>query len=355
MAQGKVYRNSNNLTTPPAIQGPEVSATWRRTCRGEVLMTVQMPQDTVDSEVYVKTPRGHSAVTMDPWTSSTWRKPWNKYHTPNKVTKDKLNRFAQQKTYKSISLNRTAGRQGQDRRSSWSPRPTRKYNPRALGLISGPCPSHFSRQVQLNKVRKEEDEECDPNPRKRAREATPFATGHIDDLKKMTKTVKPIYEGFWYTSNQDILARLDQAAKKLKKRRNAQLQDNQEDDNAMPATPNLVKSYSLGDEPIGHHVPECSKETLQDTLKEVIHSTPVEPLTGPPKIVHPFPEVSPQTLLPPPPGILANFSVKLNSITKMHTGPPPKAAQMLTALTTQPKVIIKRMLPEEIQSHTNSA
>ena len=109
----------------------------------------------------------------------------------------------------------------------------------------------------------------------------------------------------------------------------------------MPATPNLEKSCSLGNEPMGHHVLECSKETLQDTLKEVI-CTPVEPLTGPPKIVHPFPEVTPRTLLPPPPGILANFSVKLNSIDKMHTGPPPKAAQMLTTLTTQPKVIIKR-------------
>ena len=53
MTQGKVYRNSSNLTTPPAIQGPEVSATWRRTCRAEVLMTVRMPQDTVDSGVYV--------------------------------------------------------------------------------------------------------------------------------------------------------------------------------------------------------------------------------------------------------------------------------------------------------------
>ena len=63
-------------------------------------------------------------------------------------------------------------------------------------------------------------------------------------------------------------------------------------------------------------------------------STPVEPLTGPPKIVHPFPEIGPQTLLPPPPGILANFSVKLNSVTKMHTGPPPKEVQMLTTLTT---------------------
>ena len=171
----------------------------------------------------------------------------------------------------------------------------------------------------------------------------------------MTKTVKPIYEGFWYNSDQDILARLDQAARKLKEKRAAQLQDNQEDDTAMPVTPNLEKSCSLCDEPIGHHVLQCSKETLQDTLKEVIHSTPVEPLMGPPKIVHPFPEVGPQTLLPPPPGIPANFSVKLNSIAKMHTGPPPKEAQMLTALTTQPKVMLKRMSPEEIWNHTSSA
>ena len=434
-------------------------------------MTVRMPQDTVDSEVYVKTPRGHSAVTMDPWTSSTWRKPWNKHHTPNRVTKDKLNRFAQQKTHKGISLNKTARRQGQNRRSSWSPKPTKKYNPRALGLISGPCPSHSSRQVQLNKIRKE-DEECGPNTRKRAREATPFttyeaplvvssdeeedqdetsptsppdhekghptvheyqpkspvypppsdssdeedfssmpdlvtpegmspvpdhyddsgyeaqgttlanvsankdsfqdkdrqktlaqalekelhkapwqkqpATGPIDDLKSLTKTVKPVYEGFWCDSDQDILARLDQAARKLKEKRAAQLQDNQEDNTAIPVTPNLEKSCSLCNEPIGHHVLQCSKETMQDTLKEVIHSTPVEPLTGPPKIVHPLPEVGPQTLLPPSPGIPANFLVKLNSIAKMHTGPSPKEAQMLTALTTQPKVMLKRMSPEEI-------
>ena len=86
-----------------------------------------------------------------------------------------------------------------------------------------------------------------------------LATGPLDDLKKMTKTVKPIYEGFWYNSDQDILARLDQASKKLKKRRSAQIQDNQENDNAMPATPNPVKSYSLGDEPIVHHVPRVLK------------------------------------------------------------------------------------------------
>ena len=146
----------------------------------------------------------------------------------------------------------------------------------------------------------------------------------------MTKTVKSIYEGFWYNSDQGILARLDQTARKLKKRRKAQLQDNQEDNTAVPATPNLERSCSLCNEPTGHHVLQCSKETLQDTLKEVIHSTPMEPLMGPPEIVHPFPEIGPQTLLPPPPGILANFSVKLNSITKMPTGPPPKEAHILT-------------------------
>ena len=118
-----------------------------------------------------KTPRGHSAVNLDPWTSSTWRKPWNKHHTPNKVTKDKLSRFTQQKTHRGISLNKTAGRQGWSKRSNWSPRPNKGHNPRAFGLISGPCMSLSSRQQKLNRVRKEE---ASPNPRKRIREATPF-------------------------------------------------------------------------------------------------------------------------------------------------------------------------------------
>ena len=71
----------------------------------------------------------------------------------------------------------------------------------------------------------------------------------------MTKTVKPIYEGFWYDSDQDILARLDQVARKLKEKRAAQLQDNQEDATAVLVTPNLEKSCSLCNEPIGHDVP----------------------------------------------------------------------------------------------------
>ena len=161
-------------------------------------MTVWMPQDTVNSEVYVKTPRGHSAVNMDPWTSSTWRKPWNKQHTPNKVTKDKLSRFTQQKTHRGISLNRAAGRQGWSKRSNWSPRPNKDHNPRAFGLISGPCMSPSSRQQKLNKVRKE----ASPNPRKRAREATPFnphdaplvISSDEEEQDKTSPTSPPDYE-----------------------------------------------------------------------------------------------------------------------------------------------------------------
>ena len=171
MAQRNTYRNCSSLTTPPAIQGPEVSASWKRTRTGDVLMTVQMPQDTVNSEVYVKTPRGHSAVSMDPWTSSTWRKPWNKHHTSNKVTKDKLSRFTQQKTHRGISLNRTAGRQGRSKRSIWFPRPNKDHNPRAFGLISDPCTSPSSRQQKLNKVRKEE---ASPNPKEESKGSNPF-------------------------------------------------------------------------------------------------------------------------------------------------------------------------------------
>ena len=181
------------------------------------------------------------------------------------------------------------------------------------------------------------------------------AKGPLEDLEKIVKTVKPIYDGFWCDRDQDIINRLDLAARRLKEKRAAQLQDNKEDDTAIAATSNLGRGCSLCDEPLGHHALQCTKETLQDTLKEVIHSTPVEPLTGSPKVIHPFPQVSPQALLPPPPGILANFSVKLNSVTKMCTGPPSKEAQMLTAMATQPRVVVKKLSPEEIQSYTSSA
>ena len=77
------------LKSPPSIYGAEVSAEWKRTYKGEVIMTVRMPSDTVDTEVYIEIPRGHLGIQMDPWMSSTWRKKWSTHHSPNKVTKDK--------------------------------------------------------------------------------------------------------------------------------------------------------------------------------------------------------------------------------------------------------------------------
>ena len=78
------------FSCPPAVHGYEVTAHWRRTHKGEVLMTVKMPKHTVDTELYVKTSKGHSGIVMDPWTSFCWRKTWSRQHTPNKVTKAKL-------------------------------------------------------------------------------------------------------------------------------------------------------------------------------------------------------------------------------------------------------------------------
>ena len=142
------------LNSPPSIHGPEVSAEWKRNQKGEIIMTVSMPLDAVDSEVYIKIPRGHSGILMDPWTSSTCRKRWSTYHSPNKVTKDKLNRFNQERTHQCISLYKAAGRQRQLRNSCWSPRPNRKQNPHAFGLIADhPSGTTSARQHKLNKVR----------------------------------------------------------------------------------------------------------------------------------------------------------------------------------------------------------
>ena len=119
--------------------------------------------------------------------------------------------------------------------------------------------------------------------------------------RKLWKVVKPIYEGFWHDRDQDIIDRLHQAAKRLKEKRAAQLQDNKEDDTAVPATSNLERSCSLCDEPIGHLVLQCTKETLQDTLKDVTHSTPSWTLDRSPKDCPPISWNWPTNLAAPSP------------------------------------------------------
>ena len=390
------------LKSPPSIYGAEVSAEWKRTYKGEVIMTVRMPSDTVDSEVYIKTPRGHSGIQMDPWMSSTWRRKWSTNHSPNKVTKDKLEKFNKEKTHRCISLHRTAGRQKMFKISYWSPRPNRRQNFHA---------DHPSvKQCQLNKVRYRSSSKMEKSPRKRFREMSPARSwsdpviiassdeetetedefqldalspqsppdherGHqpleyvpkspvypppddssdssvpdletpreqmspvqeklkepdhtthmtvpadanadldhfkdtdrqdtlgkqldkelneapwnpeagqqaLEKMEKIAKTIKPAYEGFWYHNDSDILHRLNEAAKKLKDRQAEMKKDainevSQKEDQVSPSD----KCYTCH-RPVGHHLHECSKKSLQHDLKEVLHEVPVEPLTGPPK------------------------------------------------------------------------
>ena len=95
---------------------------------------------------------------------------------PDQVTKDKLNKFNQERTNRHISLHRTARRQKQFRNSYWSPRPNRKQHPLPYGLNAG-HPS--AKQHKLNKVRHRSSSGMEKSPRKRTREMSP--TGSLTD------------------------------------------------------------------------------------------------------------------------------------------------------------------------------
>ena len=112
--------SSTTLTTPPPIVGMEVSARWKRTWKGEVVMTIVMPESVIDTELYVKTPKEHISIQMDPWMSCSWKRTWSSSHPPNTQTKEKMREYRLQKAGRRISLFRTAGN---FRNSHWSPRP----------------------------------------------------------------------------------------------------------------------------------------------------------------------------------------------------------------------------------------
>ena len=73
------------------------------------------------------------------------------------------------------------------------------------------------------------------------------------------------------------------------------------------------------------------------------------PQTGPPKVIPPMPYSKHDITVPPPLEIPANFSIKLKSVAKMRTGPPPQKAKMLVDLVTRPKLIVKKLTPDEVQ------
>ena len=75
---------------------------------------------------------------------------------------------------------------------------------------------------------------------------------------------------------------------------------------------------------------------------------PVTLQTGPPKVIPPTP-YSEHDLIVPPPQVPTNFRIKLKSVAKMRSGPPPQKAKMLVDLVTGPKLIIRKLTPEEVQ------
>ena len=107
-------------------------------------------------------------------------------------------------------------------------------------------------------------------------------------MEEISKTVKPVYEGFWKRSDKDILSRLDEAVKKLNDRRTEMksyiTEEAHQQENQVSPSDRFVTCKCLMEQ----HLMKCSRDTLQHDLKEMIHQIPVEPLTAPPKTVHPF-------------------------------------------------------------------
>ena len=165
MAQRKEFCISRTFSSPSPVVNPEVSVQWTRDGRGEVLISLKVPQDIVDAELFMKTTKGHFGILMDLWSSSIWRKYWSQWHTPNKITKEKIWCLRQVKAERRISLHRTAGQTSLTKRLTWKTAPP-QYNPRAEGLLdqNDPWPKGAGKiQRKLNKVRFES------RPRKRQR------------------------------------------------------------------------------------------------------------------------------------------------------------------------------------------
>ena len=73
------------------------------------------------------------------------------------------------------------------------------------------------------------------------------------------------------------------------------------------------------------------------------------PQTGPPKVIPPMAYSKHDITVPLSLEILANFSIQLKSVAKMRTGPPLQKAKMLVDLVTRPKLIVKKLTPDEVQ------
>ena len=146
------------------------------------------------------------------------------------------------------------------------------------------------------------------------------------------------------------MSRLDAASEKLKDKRGS-TQKEAPDESSPNEQDGLDAEDSHPSRPESPSLLTSTRNDLRDNLKDAISNVPVEPMTpqtGPPKIP-PMPYSEHDIMVPPPLEIPANFSIKLKSVVKMRTGPPPQKAKMLVDLVTQPRLTIKKMTPEEVQ------
>ena len=167
----------------------------------------------------------------------------------------------------------------------------------------------------------------------------------------MIDKATPVYEGFWRDNNLGILSRLDAASEKLKEKR-CSAQKEAPDESSPNEQDGLDAEDPHPSKPESPSLLTSTQNDLRDNLKDAISSVPVEPMTpqtGPPKVIPPMPYSEHNIMVPPPLEILANFSIKLKSVAKMRTGPPPQKAKMLVDLVTEPKLTIKKLRPEEVQ------
>ena len=153
----------------------------------------------------------------------------------------------------------------------------------------------------------------------------------------MIPKATPVYEGFWKNSDLDILSRLDAASEELKAKRKTQKETPEE---SSPHGQNKIDEIDEEDphpdRPESPSLLKSSQNDLKDNLEDAISHIPMEPVTpqtGPPKVIPPTP-YSEHDFVVPPPQILTNFRIKLKSVVKMRTGPPPQKAKVLVDLVT---------------------
>ena len=173
----------------------------------------------------------------------------------------------------------------------------------------------------------------------------------LTKLGDMIPKATPVYEGFWKNSDLDILLRLDVASEELKAKRSKTQKETPEE-----SSPNGQDKLDIEDphpnRPESPSLLMSTQNDLRDNLENAMSNVPVEPVTpqtSPPEVIPPMPYSEHDLTVPPPLEILTNFRIKLKSVAKMKTGPPPQKAKMLVDLVTQPQLIIRKLTPEEVQ------